>query len=101
MNLIVEGRSLQVFSYAMPRVGRALTITVNGEECEAATTKWQEFRNTYFLYKNVPLFVKEHLSPGAVCRLTDVPDNFGAPIKPPVRKSYYTPKAKEPETRVE
>jgi len=100
MNLIYEGRSIPIFSYAMPRVGRALTIVVNGVECEAATTKWQEFRNTYFLYKNVSLFVKEHLPAGADCRLEDIPDGFGALVKPPVRKSYYTPKPKEPEKAI-
>lgn len=94
MDLLYDGRSIPIKHYAMPRVGKPLKIIVNGEECEAMTTKWQEFRNTYWLYKNVAMYVREHLPEGAVCRIDGLPDNFGAPAKPSMRKSYYKPKPK-------
>jgi hypothetical protein len=95
MDLQYEGRVIPIHFYAMPRVGKPLTIQVNGETCEAKTTKWQEFRNTYWLYKNVAMYVREHLPEGAECRIQDLPDGFGAAEKPAHRKSYYKPKPKE------
>ena len=96
MNLLYDGRSLPIEFYGMPIVGKSLTIVVNGEECEAKTTKWRHFCNTYWLYRNVSMFVREHLPAGAQCRIESLPDQFGAKVKPPVRKSYYKAnKAKE------
>lgn len=95
MDLQYDGRSIPIVFYAMPKVGKPLTINVNGEDCEAMTTKWQEFRNTYWLYKNVAMYVREHLPAGAKATIDGLPDNFGAPTKPPHRKSYYKPKPKE------
>jgi hypothetical protein len=41
------------------------------------------------------MYVREHLPEGAECRISDLPDNFGAAEKPAHRKSYYKPKPKE------
>jgi hypothetical protein len=92
MNLIHEGKSLQVEFYAMPRRGKPMTLVVNGETCEASWTSWGKYRNTYWLFRNVPMFVHTHLPDGAAVRLEGIPDNFGAPEKPGVRKSYYMEK---------
>lgn len=96
MNLIHEGRAIPILFYAMPKLGKPIKLIVNGEECEARTTKWQDFRNTYWLFRNVAMYVREHLPDGASVRIDEVPENFGAPTKPPVRKSYYKPRPKAP-----
>lgn len=89
MEAIYDGRSIPVKFYGMPRIGTWMKLVVNGEECKARATKWGKHQNTYWLYKNVAMYVNEKLPDGAELALEGVPDGFGNPDEPEPRKSYY------------
>ena len=84
-----QGRTLPILYYRMPIAGKSQTLVVNGVECESKTTKWGEFRNTYWVYKNVSMYVREYIPDGSELTLENVPDNFGAAEKPLPRTNYY------------
>jgi hypothetical protein len=89
MDLLIEGRTLPIKYYAWPHRGYDMEITINGEKCPARVTKWGAQHNTYWVFRNVSMLVREHLKPGSRGTLLDMPDNFGSPVPPQPRKKYY------------
>lgn len=84
---------LVVKKYAMPRRGEEGTAKINGEEVKTVSTAGRGKEYTYFLYKNVSLYVEGRLEADADYEL-DVPDDFGAAEAPGVRASTYVSKKK-------
>jgi len=94
MNLLHGNQSLPIMLYGMPRIGNWIKLIIDGVETPARQTKWGKLGNTYWLYKNVAMYVHGRLPDGAVVSIEGVPDNFGLPEPQGVRKSYYKAKAK-------
>jgi len=84
---------LAVKKYAMPRRGEEGTAKINGEEVKTIATAGRGKEYTYFVYKNVSLYVEGRLDADTEFEL-DVPDDFGAEEAPNPRASTYVSKKK-------
>src|SRR5258706_10054632 len=95
------GEELDAKKYAMPTRSLAdVPLKVNGEDVVGKTTEGRDQKYTYFLYKNVSLYIPGHAEPNTEYDL-DVPDDFGADEPPEARKSYYKSKKANGEGGVE
>jgi hypothetical protein len=65
----------KAIKYPMPLKAARYTITINGEECEAAQTTFGEIRYTYFMYNGASFYVPGHHDAATLYEFT-YPENY-------------------------
>lgn len=92
MKLVNEsGTELVVKRYDLPRKFSPGKANIDGVDQDIYQTEWKGIFYTYFLYKNVAVWVPGQLGAGA-WTMKDVPEGWGADKAPEPRKTYSTKK---------
>lgn len=86
-----EDKGLDVKKYPMPVKGTEGTVKINGEEVATKSTSGRGQAYTYFILKNVALYVAGTLASDVEYEL-ELPEGFGSDAPPAERKSYYVRK---------
>lgn len=55
-----DAESVRAIKYPMPLRAARFTLTINGQQCEAAHTTFGEIRYTYFIYNGASFYVPGH-----------------------------------------
>jgi hypothetical protein len=57
---VAGGEPLKATKYPMPLKAPRFSVTINGEQCEAAQTTFGDIRYTYFLFNGASFYVPGH-----------------------------------------
>jgi hypothetical protein len=94
-----SGAELIVKRYDLPRKFSPGKANIDGVDQDIYQTEWKGIFYTYFLYKNVAVWVPGQLSAEAWI-MKDVPEGWGADAPPEPRKAYPSTKKVEYEQDV-
>lgn len=93
------GVELLVKRYDLPRKFSPGKANIDGVDVDIFQTEWKGIFYTYFLYKNVAVWVPGQLGTDT-WTMKDVPEGFGAEAPPEPRKAYPSTKKVEYEQDV-
>ena len=94
-----DGSSRPILKYALPVKFTLLSAEIDGEKTDVYQTEWKGIIYSYFVLKNVAVYVAGAMADGPY-KVEEMPEGFGASEPPAPRKQYTAKKAVEYEQDV-